>query len=81
MARYRDESEVDGRWSRQIQPVMVHEGRGPYKLACCDCGLVHDILFWIEGDHVRYRIARNNRATGQVRRHMKTPGGKKACRE
>lgn len=32
-------SEADG-WTRWVQPVM--DG---YKMACCDCGLVHDISF------------------------------------
>jgi hypothetical protein len=69
MARYRKETAVDGRWSRQVQPVM--RDVQPYKMSCCDCGLVHDIEFWIEDDHVQMRVARNNRATGQVRRHMR----------
>ena len=42
-----------------------------YKLACCDCGLVHDIKFWVEDEQVFFQIARNNRSTGQKRRHMK----------
>ena len=77
MTRYRDENRsMNGRWTRDIYPVM-HEDR-PYKMACCDCGLVHDIEFWIDegtdgGAHVAMRVARNNRATatGQMRRHRK----------
>ena len=34
-------AEADG-WSREIAPTM----KG-YKLACCDCGLVHDVDFWV----------------------------------
>lgn len=40
MTRYRREVEGDDGWSRWVQPVM----RG-YRLACCDCGLVHDMEF------------------------------------
>lgn len=40
MAKLKKEhSEADG-WTRWVQPVM--EG---YKMACCDCGLVHDLSF------------------------------------
>ena len=40
MAKFKQEvAEADG-WSREIFPVM----KG-YKMACCDCGLVHDINF------------------------------------
>lgn len=61
-----------------------------YKLACCDCGLVHKVDFriirpsvlgartideWDEVDDpnlmVLFRVFRDNRATGQMRRHMK----------
>lgn len=38
--KYRQEHAVAKGWSRWIQPFM----RG-YKLACCDCGLVHVMEF------------------------------------
>jgi hypothetical protein len=43
-----------------------------YRLACCDCGLVHDMVF-ISEDMKPIGIAtrRNNRATAQRRRGMK----------
>ena len=56
-------------WSDWIQPQM--DG---YKMACCDCGLVHDLVFRIEGDRVQFRASRNNRSTGQMRRHMSKVG-------
>lgn len=41
MAKFRQEhSEPDSEWSRWVNPIM----KG-YKLACCDCGLVHDFEF------------------------------------
>ncbi len=85
MPRFRREVEQDTGWSRDVTPRM----RG-YKMACCDCGLVHDMEFdvvpvlkdgpdWFEHgeplDPATYRVVfrarRNNRSTGQMRRHMK----------
>ena len=56
------------RWSRWCYPIMKD-----YKIVCCDCGLVHDMEFRVTGDydHVEFRSRRNNRSTGQVRRHMR----------
>ena len=72
-----------GEFSAPEFPIM----KG-YKMACCDCGLVHDMEFFVfevdkflpdgyfEGKVKRgkkWRIGlkarRNNRATGQMRRH------------
>lgn len=63
MGRY-EEPEA-GEW---VRPVM-----NGYKLACCDCGLVHDVDFRVSEDleRVEFRVFRNNRATGQIRRWMK----------
>lgn len=70
--RYKQERTVNGRWTAEIYPVMRHIQ--PYKMSCCDCGLVHDIEFGVEGERVVMRVARNNRATGQVRRAMRRNG-------
>ena len=40
-------------------------------LACCDCGLVHDVEFRIKDGKFQWRFTRNNRATGQIRRYRK----------
>ena len=53
----------DGVWEYPTQ-----EG---FKLACCDCGLVHTIDFRVVDGEVEFMIERDNRATGQIRRHMK----------
>ena len=46
-----------------VQPVV--EG---YKLACCDCGLVHELDFRIhENGKIQFRARRNNRATSTMR--------------
>jgi hypothetical protein len=55
---------ADG-WSEWIQPLPG------YRLACCDCGLVHDMEFRANGDAVEFRVRRNERATAARRRHAK----------
>ena len=57
------EYETEGKW---IQPV-----RRGYRIACCDCGLVHQMDFRVRKRRVQFRVFQDNRATGQVRRHMK----------
>ncbi len=52
-----------GEW---IQPI-----RRGYKLACCDCGLVHVMDVRVHRGRVQFRVFRHNRATGQMRRWMK----------
>ena len=49
----------DGEW---VQPV-----RKGYKMACCDCGLVHTINFRIRKGRVQLQAFRNNRATSRRR--------------
>lgn len=49
--------------SRWVQPVS----RG-YRLACCDCGLVHAMDSRVRDGAVQVRFARDNRATGAKRR-------------
>lgn len=39
-----------------------------YRMACCDCGLVHRVDFRVVAGQVEFRIARDSRATGQLRR-------------
>jgi hypothetical protein len=41
-----------------VQPVL----RG-YKLACCDCGLVHRMDFRVSGGRIQFRADRDPRAT------------------
>lgn len=49
-----------------VQPV-----RRGYKMACCDCGLVHEMDFRITpGNHIQFRVRRNNRSTAAMRRGM-----------
>lgn len=41
------------------------------RMACCDCGLVHDFVFVNGRGVVGIAAKRNNRATAQRRRHIK----------
>lgn len=50
-------------WSGWIFPR-----RRGYRLGCCDCGLVHDIQFRLQGRHILFRARRNNRSTALMRR-------------
>ena len=46
-----------------------------FKLACCDCGLVHDVAIVApkvrKGVELGFAVARNKRATAQRRRQMR----------
>ena len=42
-----------------------------YRIACCDCGLVHDFVFVSEdGKPIGIAAKRNNRATAQRRKKL-----------
>ena len=51
----------DGEW---VQPK-----RKGYKMACCDCGLIHRLEFRIASGRVQFRAWRHNRATMAYRHH------------
>lgn len=54
-----------GQW---VQPI-----RKGYKMACCDCGLVHVLDFRLYGGsrkHIQFRAFRDERGTAQARRHL-----------
>jgi len=40
-----------------------------YRLACCDCGLIHDVVFVYEKGVLVMTCTRNNRATAQKRKN------------
>lgn len=44
------------------------------RVACCECGLVHDWEAVVRRGRVWVRIRRNNRSTANVRRGMKHGG-------
>ena len=41
------------------------------RMACCDCSLVHRIRFKVDRGSLFIKMRRDNRATGQLRRHRK----------
>lgn len=57
-------------YKRPKTGVWVQPVRRGYRLACCDCGLVHTMDVRIHRGRVQFRVFRNNRATGQMRRWM-----------
>ncbi len=61
MASY--DKPTTGEW---VRPIPIG-----YKLACCDCGLVHKVDFRVKNGRAEMRFARDNRSTGQIRRHMR----------
>lgn len=62
---FRVEPERDDGWSDWIHPLPG------YRMACCDCGLVHDMQFRMDDlGQVNFRARRNTRSTGQLRRQM-----------
>lgn len=56
-----------GEW---VQPV-----RRGYKMACCDCGLVHLMNFRTHQKRVQFAVWRSNRSTAQMRKqeHVMVP--------
>lgn len=46
-----------------------------YRMACCDCCLVHLLRFRIRGGKVQMQAFRDNRSTAQLRR-WRTPNWK-----
>lgn len=53
----------DKGWTEWIEPIL----KG-YKLACCDCGLVHNMNFRIRKKYLQFQAQRNERATSAKRR-------------
>lgn len=49
-------------------PIYVIKGV-TFKMGCCDCGLVHDIIWEDDEDNrLKMTITRNERATAAMRR-------------
>jgi uncharacterized Zn finger protein len=53
----------DGEW------LGVLKSRGYMYVACCDCGLVHKMRFRVRDGQVQLMADRDERRTGQRRRH------------
>ena len=58
-------------WSAWRFPPLI-DGIQHYRVACCDCGLVHKIALYVDDTGlVAIAFKRHSRATAQVRRHLK----------
>jgi len=62
VSRTYDEPEAN-EW---VQPI-----RTGYRMACCDCGLVHEMDFRVAGRKVQFRVRRNERSTAAMRRERR----------
>ena len=51
-------------WSNWEQPI-----RKGYRMACCDCNLVHTVDFRIHNGRIQLRMKRNNRSTSALRKN------------
>lgn len=87
MPRFKQEVDRGDGWCEWVYPIP--DG---YKMACCDCGLVHRMAFRVvkldeNGERsdrseildpseyrVEFQVRRDNRSTGQIRRHMRREG-------
>ena len=71
------EAEVRSRvgWRKRDQKVEDDEWVQPnpkgYRMACCDCGLVHVFDFEIHKGRIQFKARRDNRATAAKRRAKK----------
>lgn len=67
---------------RRSYPLLAEDAwerprRNGYRWACCDCALVHRMDFRTADDGaVEFRAARDNRATGQLRRQDRRRAGR-----
>jgi hypothetical protein len=67
MARVKRETANDDGWTDWIHPLPG------YRMFCCDCGLAHNLELSIHDGKPYFRMSRNERSTGQARRHRPTP--------
>jgi len=61
---------------QEIEPgheITIHPDKNDLFFACCDCNLVHQMQFKIDGDNVIIQFWRHKRKTGALRRHRGIP--------
>ncbi|MBM4400656.1 MAG: hypothetical protein FJ045_01770 [Crenarchaeota archaeon] len=56
-------------WIQMTNRCRITLDAGIFKTRCCDCGLVHIWKIHAGKKNVWFEVIRDNRATGQVRRH------------
>jgi hypothetical protein len=67
MSRSKYDQVYDGEW----WPFREGKSNRRCKIACCDCGLVHQFHIRIRGGKVFMRVDRDPKATGGRRRALK----------
>lgn len=68
-AAFRGGQSVKAKRYAQVFDGQFHEIKtNPWKMRCCDCGLVHVIRFKFKDKVFGLVATRDNRATGQTRR-------------
>jgi len=61
---------IKGRYKQVIAGQWEYPIARGYRMACCDCGLVHIMEFRpINKSRIKMRGWRDNRATAAIRRH------------
>ena len=60
------EYEQTNGWTRWVQPI-----RAGYKMACCDCGLVHTMDFRVKDGRAQFRAQRDVSGTKLVRQRKR----------
>jgi hypothetical protein len=56
------------KYKRTYSGETFQVARPWWRVACCDCGLVHDMKFKVSGHKIFLTVERNNRATAAKRR-------------
>ena len=56
------------KYERTTSGDTILAARPQWRVACCDCGLVHDFKFRVSGRKIFVTVHRNNRATAAKRR-------------
>ena len=62
MSEYDNLIEDEKGWSKWFEPSPER-----WLLACCDCGLVHDVQFRVTEGKLSLRFSRNKRSTAMKR--------------
>lgn len=61
-------SKITQRFDYESFEIPLNE---KYRIFCCDCGLVHDVVWIIEDGKLFMTTVRNNKSTAQRRRQLK----------
>ena len=61
-------SKITQRYDYESFEIPIGE---KYRLVCCDCSLVHDVVFLIEDGKLFMTAVQNRKSTAQKRRKLK----------